>query len=227
MEHAKKLMLVEPKLFHPSMREKTLTRLDEEIEKTLNSDLPDGEKAIKYIEALRQYKYYESPQTKEKEQETQANVKSEILSSVSGAQWHKAKRLLEHVKRHKDVEIGEKGELIYNNQKIQQSRVCDLLNDILQKRSSSILPGWKKLSDSLKTLNVSRALIVNTDRWKHMHIPPPSPRGLTTKRTSPKASISRSSLQRKAQNAEGLQLTLDRSFCNRKCSSHWVDYDEQ
>ena len=35
MEHAKKLMLVEPKLFRPSMREKTLSRLDEEIEKTL------------------------------------------------------------------------------------------------------------------------------------------------------------------------------------------------
>ena len=221
MEHAKKLMLVEPKLFRPSMREKTLTRLDEEIEKTLNSDLPDGEKAIKYIEALRQYKYYESPQTKEKEQETQANVESEILSSVSGAQQHKVKRLLEHLKRDKDVEIGEKGELIYKNQKIQQSHVGDLLNDILQKRSSSIPPGWEELSDSLKTLNVPRDLIVNTDRWKHMH---PPPRGLTSKRTLPKASISRSSLKRKSAKNEGLQLTLDR---NKKRSSRWIDYDEQ
>ena len=59
MEHAKKLKLVEPKLFCPSMREKTLTRLDEEIEKTLNSDLPDGEKAIKYIEALILFKIFD------------------------------------------------------------------------------------------------------------------------------------------------------------------------
>jgi len=63
MEHAKKLMLVEPKLFRASMREKTLSRLDEEIENTLNSELSDSDKALKYIDALRRYKYYgEEPQ---------------------------------------------------------------------------------------------------------------------------------------------------------------------
>ena len=46
-------MLVEPKLFRLSMREKTLTRLDIEIDKTLNSNLSNSEEAIKYMEALK------------------------------------------------------------------------------------------------------------------------------------------------------------------------------
>ena len=72
------------------------------------------------MEALRQYKYYESPQTKEKEEEeTQENVESKILSSVSVAQWQKPKPLLEHLKRDNDIQIGEKDELIYKDLNIQ------------------------------------------------------------------------------------------------------------
>ena len=128
MEHAKKLMLIENKLFRPSMREKTLTRLDEEIERTLHSDLPDNEKAIKYMESLRQYKYYKSPHTNFGE-ETEENAESKVLSSFSVAQKHKAKRLLEHLKWDKDVQISKKGGLVYKEQKIQQSyqQICSTI----------------------------------------------------------------------------------------------------
>ena len=86
MEHAKKLMLIEPKLFRPSMREKTLSRLDDEIQKTLDSDLPDSEKAAKYIAALHRYKYYESP---DQIVEEKTNSESDILKTVASDQRHK------------------------------------------------------------------------------------------------------------------------------------------
>jgi len=38
MENTKKLLLVDPKLYRPSMRDKTLSKLDEEIDLTLNAD---------------------------------------------------------------------------------------------------------------------------------------------------------------------------------------------
>ena len=82
MEHAKKLMLVDPRLFRLSMREKTLSKLDEEIEQTLSSDLVDSEKALRYIAALKKYKYYESS----KREETEVDVESKILSTIPDLQ---------------------------------------------------------------------------------------------------------------------------------------------
>src|SRR6266581_8662394 len=179
MEHAKKLMLVEPKLYRASMREKTLSRLDEEIENTLNSELSDSDKALKYIDALRRYKYYgEEPQKKEKEKS--AGEESEILATVSGARRHKAKQILDHLKRDPSFKIGDEGEIIYKQQKLYNSRVGDLLNDILQKKSTVTDGGplgWQEFSDSLKSLGVSRDLVENSDRWRYMHPPttPPPP----------------------------------------------------
>ncbi len=171
MDHAKKLMLVEPKLYRPSMRRSIefLTKLDKDIEKTLNSDLPDSEKANKYIEALRRYKHYELPQP----QEERVDTETEILSTVPSGQRHKAKRLLDHLKRDADVRIGDKGEFIYKQQKLHQSHVGDLLNDVLQKKSSAGESplGWREFSDTLKTLKVPKDLVENTDRWKYMYPP--------------------------------------------------------
>lgn len=163
-------MLVEPRLYRPSMREKTLTRLDEDIEKTLNSNLDDVEKAQLYIETLRRYKHFDtSVASKEEEKE---NTETDILESVPVEQRHRAKRLLEHLKQDSSIKIGDKGEFMYNQQKLHQSHVGDLLNDILRKKSTATPPqGWREFSDSLKYLEVPRDLVENTDRWKFMHPP--------------------------------------------------------
>ena len=169
MEHAKKLMLIDPRLIRPSMREKTLSKLDEEIEQTLSSDLEDSEKAQRYIAALKKYKYYESPK---REEDSEAGVESKILSTISVAQRHKARRLLEHLKRDADVKIGDEGEFIYRQQKVSESNVGDLIYDLLQKKTGEHPRGWREFADVLKALNVPKDLIENTARWKFIQASP-------------------------------------------------------
>lgn len=174
MEHAKKLMLVEPRLFRPTMREKTLSRLDDEIERTLASDLPDDEKAKRYIAASNKYKHYdvtEKPLETKKKEDT--SVEYDVMQSVPPDQKYRAKRLLDYLKRDTDVRIGENGEFIYKQQRLPHSHIVDLVNDVLRKKSSHIESpkGWKEFSESLKAVNVPRDLVVNEDRWRHMHAP--------------------------------------------------------
>jgi len=166
MEHAKKLMLVEPKLYRPSMREKTLSRLDEDIEETLASDLSDSEKAAKYIAALHRYKHYGAP----KEVEEKVDVESDVLDTVPLSQRHTAKRLLDHLKKDRNFKIGDRGEISYNQQKVPQSHLGDLLNDILRKKSGGERPvGWEEFANSLKGVDVPKELVENTDLWNYMH----------------------------------------------------------
>ena len=55
MEHAKKMILVDPQFYRPSMTEKALNGLDGQISSILSSDLPDDVKAKRYAEAVRRY----------------------------------------------------------------------------------------------------------------------------------------------------------------------------
>ena len=183
VEHTKKLMLVDLKLFRQSMREKTLSNLDVEIEKTLSSEISDQEKAYKYIEALRKYKYYDAPATDEKIVE-KSNSESNILESISVQQRHKAKRLLDHLKRDVNFKIKDDGEIIYKQQTLNNSQIGDLLNEVLKKKSTlADAPiGWREFSDSLKELAVPKDLIENVNIWTHMHPPRAIKKKLKTKK---------------------------------------------
>ena len=178
MEHAKKLMLIEPKLLKQSMRDRTLSRLDEEIHQTLDSDLSDNEKAVKYIAALKKYKYYESPPEKaiQKEKEEKESVESDVLESVPSTNKYKAKQLLDRLKEDPDVRINREGEFIYRQRKIPKSRVVDLINDVILKKSTESPPGWEEFSDSLKAVNAPRKLVANDTYWKRNHSPSPAPK---------------------------------------------------
>ena len=176
MEHTKKLLLVDPKLYRPSMREKTLSKLDEEIEQTLNGDLPDEQKVDLYLTSLKKYKHYSAVESKQPE--TKVDFETEVLQSTPTTQQYKAKRLLDHIKRNKDAEISKEGELIYKQQTLQGSRIVDLIGDVLQKSPGTDNPtGWKEFADALKSTNAPRDLVLNADRWKYMH--PPQPKSFT------------------------------------------------
>jgi len=192
------------------MKEKTLTKLDKEIEQTLSSELPDSEKAVKYIAALRRYKYFDSPV----KEEAKVDVEEDILSTVPITQRHKAKRLLEHLKRDTSVQIGEKGEFIYRQQKLPLSHVGELLNDVLQKKLSKgeSPKGWRKFAETLKTLDVPRDLIENTDRWKYMHAP--AVRAKKLKKPTP------------VPTREPLPRTRKRATPYKRLPIRWASYDD-
>jgi len=117
-------MLVDPKMYKASMRDKKLSKLDEKIEQTLNSELSDGDKALNYIDALQRYKFYGlEPSVDKKEEKDEKMAESEILATVSSDVRHKAKRLMDHLKRDSSFKIGGEGEIIYNQQNFLHSHV--------------------------------------------------------------------------------------------------------
>jgi hypothetical protein len=168
MENTKKLLLVDPKLYRPSMRDKTLSRLDEEIEQTLNADCADDEKAIRYLASLKKYRHYDM-ENKSRE-DSKSPVESEVLHTIPSEKRYKAQRILDQLKRNRDVQVGEEGEFIYKQQKLHGSRIADLVGDVLQKKSYAESPvGWREFANSLREAKVPRDLVVNTNTWNYMH----------------------------------------------------------
>jgi len=96
-------------------------------------------------------------------------VESEILDTISSVHRHRAKRILDYLKRDTSFKIGDEGEIIYKQQKIDKSHVGDLLNDVLQKKSTEVGPlGWQEFASTLKSLRVPKDLISNPARVKQI-----------------------------------------------------------
>ena len=90
MDHAKKYVLVDPAMYRPSAALPiaapiavsvapiaTPSSLDKEIQQTLDSQLPDDEKAKLYISTLRRYKAYN-----QKPAPTKVNLETELSGSL-------------------------------------------------------------------------------------------------------------------------------------------------
>jgi hypothetical protein len=176
MEHAKKLIVMDPRMIRPSMKDKSLSNLDRVISETLNGDMTDDEKAKRYAIALRNYKYYDAPPPPPPIKET---IESDVLTSVEPDIQHKAKQILDRLKKNPDVKWSPKGELIYRQTLIQNSNVVDLISDILKKKTATAPAGWAEFSDGLKAVNAPREFIHNLDRWKYMNPPVYHPKKVT------------------------------------------------
>ena len=62
MEHTKKLVLVDPRFSRPTMKDKVLSRLDNDISSILNSDASDEAKVNSYMSALSHFNVVSSLQ---------------------------------------------------------------------------------------------------------------------------------------------------------------------
>src|SRR5437867_11804438 len=109
MEHAKKYVLVDPQMYRPTMPEKSLGALDQMIQSTLNSDLPDDEKAKLYVSTLKRFKAYDKSG---KPQPLKPNIESELAGAMPTTQQYKAKKLLRLLKDNPDIYLSDRGELI-------------------------------------------------------------------------------------------------------------------
>jgi hypothetical protein len=121
-------MIIDPKMYRPSMYNKSLSAIDIDIETTLLSDLPDDEKVKRYTATLKRFKAYEEPKIEKVPVIDQ--LETNVLQSVPPNQAYKAKRLLHHIKREPDWT--KDGELIYKQTKILNSNIGDLMNDALE-----------------------------------------------------------------------------------------------
>jgi len=147
MEHAKKYVLVDPQMYRPSMPEKSLSGLDHEIQSTLNSQLPDDEKAKLYTSALKRFKAY----TPKPAAQPKLNLESEISGVLPPTQQYKAKKLLRFIKDNPDIDWSDSGELIYRQSKIPKSHISDLFGDALATKRPVDGPiGWEAFDEGLE-----------------------------------------------------------------------------
>ena len=174
MQHAKKMMLVDPRFVRPTMRDKSLSALDTEIASTLESDEPDDEKAKRYISTLKKFKYHEElpvPPVKKIDK-----LESSVLDSMPPNQRYKAKRMLNLLRNNPEVDFNDKGELIYRQSSIPNSDIVDLIGDATRSKSSEDPVGWQEFAQSLKVSKPRREVMPNTRIWNYM-------RGATRGRT--------------------------------------------
>ena len=164
MEHAKKMMLVDPRFARPSMRDKSLSAMDTEIANTLDSDAPDDVKAKHYIMTLKRYKFHEEipkPTVKPIEK-----LESTVLQSVSQKQQYKAKRAMDLLKRNSEVDFNDQGELIYRQSKVPGSNIVDLIEDLTRTTSTEAPVGWEALAQSLNKAPCE--IVSNTRSWNYL-----------------------------------------------------------
>ncbi len=150
MEHAKKYVLIDPQMYRPTMPEKSLSNLDSEIQNTLNSHLPDDEKAKIYTSTLKRFKSYApKPPAASK-----LNLESEVSDAVPPNQQYKAKKLLRFIKDNPDIDWSDSGELIYRQTKIPKSHISDLFEDALATKRPVDGPiGWEAFNEGLEEVS--------------------------------------------------------------------------
>src|ERR1700690_583201 len=166
MEHAKKMMLVDPRFTRPSMRDKSLSALDTEIANTLDSDEPDDVKAKHYIMTLKRFKFHEEipkPVIKPLEK-----LEPKVLESVSQKQQYKAKRAMDLLKRNSEVDFNDRGELIYRQSRVPGSNIVDLIEDLTRTTSTESPVGWEALAASLKESKAPGEIVSKTRSWNFM-----------------------------------------------------------
>ena len=160
---ARKMVLVDPRMVRPTIKDKTLSQLDEQIESVLNSDLPDDLKAKQYMMALNRSKHYDAvPKTPTSSIVPDNENFEEIVNSLDQNQKFKARRILTQLKSEKDLTISEKGEISLDGKTVPGSDINVLLDNLLSKKRVTTKPtGLTQMLDSIKEVGVSSHLISN------------------------------------------------------------------
>ena len=168
---ARKYVLVDPLMHRPTLPEKSLNELDRVIKSTLESQLPDDEKAKLYVSALKRFRAYEDST---KPPPPKIDLETELVKALPPHQQYKAVKLLRILKSNPDVDWNEKGELIYRQTKIPKSHISDLFGDALAAKRPVDGPiGWEAFDEGLvdvpETLVKRRVVKKKRGRVKWMH----------------------------------------------------------
>ena len=106
-------------------------------------------------------------------------VKAQINATVPKGLQKQAGLLFDIIKDDVNIDWNDRGELIVNNNPIQNSNVVDLVNDVIRSRKNFNPIGWEIFARKLYEINVPRDLIRNPTRLNYIQntydSPPPSP----------------------------------------------------
>src|SRR5271165_2187901 len=179
MEHAKKLMLVEPRFYSPpTIGQKTLNGLDDEIRQTLDANAPDDQKIKLYRMTLRKYMSYTDNVARVEEAKAEEKKKAldekDVLDSIAINDRHKAKRLLNYLKRSDEARLDHNDELTYQQRRLAGSNIVDLIDNALSKTATDRPEGWDEFINILKDVKAPRALIANKNLLREA-FPAPAP----------------------------------------------------
>jgi len=166
MEHAKKLVLIDPSML-PAKQDlvNPRSKLDEELWSTLNSSMADDVKAKMYASILKKHRVFDENAEQKMMNRTNAeDLETQVVQSIPLGNQYKARRLWRYIKNDDDVEWSDKGELIYRKSLIPNSHAIDIVTDLLSRSSASSPPGSSEFIQSLKNNNVPNTLITNSRR---------------------------------------------------------------
>ena len=165
MDHVKKLVLVDPAamptLYRPTPVDLKLSSLDKDVSDVLSSDLPDDEKAKRYIIALRRYRHFDSAPVQK------TDPLKEIIKAVKPDSQIKAKRILKRIKPH--IRWSEDGEIVTeDNELVPDSNLAELLNEATTKSSVDDVIGLPEFAETLKRSDTPAHFMSNDRLRRHM-----------------------------------------------------------
>lgn len=183
MEHAKKMMLVEPSVLERlnninQNQPDVINHLDSEMKKILDvKNISDNEKWTLYNQALQKYLNFmkstrepiKIPLIEYDQNKKAYQFGQNILAPLPKQLQPKAQALL-NILSNKGITWNEMGNVAYDGNIIVGSNIIDLITDLMKSSKSTTEPvGWKNFADILYQINVPRALVVNTKRLKYIN----------------------------------------------------------
>lgn len=168
----------------------TLSLLDQEMKDIINNNkISDYEKWTLYNQVLQRYlnivnntrKPFSLSVVEEKinnnntkfedtkflgvsESNSQHDYDREILESVPKTYRNRASLLLQKLKRDGPIKWDEHGVVYVNDNKIMNSNITDLLNDVVRPRKTGDPIGWREFTTALSAINTPFELIGNFKR---------------------------------------------------------------
>lgn len=172
--HANKMILVPHEIMGDETSQKYISALDQGMLSILNDKtIPMDAKIIHYNQVLRRYQTtkqdiekpfqleIKEPEIKEKPIIIEQPNDQEILGMVPKQWRNKASTLLAYVRKNPHIKWSDKNEMIIDGNKIVNSNIIDLINDLSRNRKSQPAVGADILMKKLLEDNIPRESIVN------------------------------------------------------------------
>ena len=81
------------------------------------------------------------------------SLEKDVLGTVPKSMKRKAERLLQRLQQHPELKWKDQGEIEFQGQRVRNSNLVDLVNDVLRKKEDFEPTGWKTFTTTLRRMN--------------------------------------------------------------------------